>query len=127
MPMLRKDPIAGRWVIIAPERAERPRAYEREATKQAAGLCPFCAEHEDSTPETVATYEAVDDQQPWSVRVVPNKFPALTRQGERRVDTDGVYEGMQGVGAHEVIIESPTHVTNLSELPAEHIGRVLQA
>lgn len=126
MPMLRKDPIAGRWVIIATERAKRPREYQIDTESLQSGFCPFCAGNEDSTPDPVAIYppQPGDD---WQVRVIPNKFPALSTTGEVTPQADGLYEGLQGVGAHEVIIEAPDHVADLAELPVERIATVLRA
>ncbi len=129
MPMLRKDPIAGRWVIIATERAKRPLEYQVEQPELAGGFCPFCAGNEASTPEPILALSApgAPDDQDWSVRVVPNKFPALSSEGDAAGSSEGVYEGLSGVGAHEVIIECPEHVVDLAELPSEHIAVVLQA
>lgn len=127
MPMLRKDPIAGRWVIIATERAKRPHDYQVDAEHLKSGFCPFCAGNEDSTPASVATFPDDPDAHDWSVRVVPNKFPALSSSGEVTSHRDGLFEGLAGVGAHEVIIEAPEHVVDLADLPSEHIATVLRA
>ncbi len=126
MPMLRKDPIAGRWVIIATERAKRPREYQVDTQHVRNGFCPFCAGNEDSTPEPVAVYPSQAGPE-WSVRVVPNKFPALSTTGEVTPHSEGLYEGLQGIGAHEVIIEASEHVVGLAELPTEQIATVLRA
>ncbi|QDG49728.1 galactose-1-phosphate uridylyltransferase [Persicimonas caeni] len=126
MPMLRKDPIAGRWVIIATERAKRPREYQVDTESLPSGFCPFCAGNEDSTPDPVAIYPKGADQD-WSVRVIPNKFPALQTTGELTPHTEGVYEGLAGVGAHEVIIEAAEHVSDLAALPVDQIATVLRA
>jgi|SRR5437773_1984688 len=50
MPELRKDPIVGRWVIIATERAKRPVAPKPEPQSGDGGFCPFCEGQEDKTP-----------------------------------------------------------------------------
>lgn len=128
MPMLRKDPIAGRWVIIAAERAKRPRDYTVEQDSLHAGFCPFCAGQEASTPDPVAVYPA-DESSPhdWSVRVIPNKFPALSPDPQLVSERQGIYESMAGVGAHEVIIECPEHVVAFDELGADQMATVLQA
>ena len=84
-----------------------------------AGLtCPFCAGHEAETPPPIATYGA-NGKGKWLVRVVPNKFPAVTSMTptpaelpRRRRDATA----LPGFGRHEVIIESPRHVASLSEL-----------
>lgn len=125
MPMLRKDPICGRWVIIATERSKRPRDYQRHEHGLDSDLCPFCAGNENSTPDPIAVYP--EESKDWNVRVVPNKFPALEPDGVLDGKTDRLHQTMAGVGAHEVIIEADDHVTDLSEKPAEHIATVLRA
>jgi UDPglucose--hexose-1-phosphate uridylyltransferase len=125
--MLRKDPIAGRWVIIATERAKRPNDYQVDAENLKRGFCPFCAGNEDSTPASLASFPPGADADEWSVRVVPNKFPALSSSGDVASHRDGLFEGLSGVGAHEVIIEAAEHVVDLADLPAEHIATVLRA
>ena len=113
MPELRKDPIVGRWVIIAHERAKRPHDFRRGAPSRGAGICPFCEGHEDKTPPEIrappATARARAPNGPgWRLRVVPNRFPALQVEGELNKRGDGIYDMMAGIGAHEVIIESPS-------------------
>jgi len=73
---LRRDPLAGRWVAIAPARAARPGAEKIVADE--AESCPFCAGHEDRTPPE--TLRLGDGPTGWAVRVVPNLYPALERQ-----------------------------------------------
>lgn len=124
MPMLRKDPISGRWVIIAAERAKRPREYDRVDHDLGSEFCPFCAGNEHSTPDPVSVYPPEGE---WSVRVVPNKFPALEATGQPVPDQVGPHELIQGVGAHEVIIESAEHITDISELSTSHLAAVLRA
>ncbi|MEW5802786.1 MAG: galactose-1-phosphate uridylyltransferase [bacterium] len=131
MPELRKDPIIGRWVIIATERAKRPSEFVPQPEERRSGFCPFCVGNEDKTPPEILAYrqpETLPDTPGWSVRVVPNKFPALQIEGgglEKR--GVGVYDQMNGVGAHEVIIETPQHDTALADLPIEHFLQVIQA
>jgi UDPglucose--hexose-1-phosphate uridylyltransferase len=129
MPMLRKDPITGRWVIIATERAKRPRSHGGTSADMPGAFCPFCAGHEASTPAPVATYDAVDAQSDhdWSVRVVPNKFPALSSEGDLAAADEGPYEGLTGVGTHDVIIECPEHIVDMGQLSVPHIAAVLRA
>src|SRR5262249_46792912 len=111
MPELRKDPIVGRWVIIATDRAKRPVMSKNEPLP-AAGLCPFCQGQEDKTPHEILSYRDRNtrpNEKGWRVRVVPNKFPALQIEGELHKRGDGIYDKMNGIGAHEVIIECPFH------------------
>lgn len=128
MPELRKDPITDRWVIISTERGKRPGDWVVEPKNRAGGFCPFCPGNEDKTPpEIVATRSgnSAPNTTGWSIRVVPNKFPALQIEGELNRRGEGLYDLMNGVGAHEVIIESPNHLAELSDLSIEHIRDIL--
>lgn len=129
MPELRKDPIVGRWVIIASERAARPTDFKVQADAPNGGICPFCPGNEHLTPPEIIAYR--DGGSPngpgWSLRVVPNKFPALRVEGDLGKVGVGIYDKMNGVGAHEVIIESPDHRDSLSTLPIPSFRNVLWA
>ena len=128
MPDLRKDPIVGRWVIIATSRAKRPHDFDSTPQRQQGRFCPFCEGNERATPNEILAYRRSGSQsnrEGWRVRVVPNKFPALIIEGDLNKRGDGIYDMMQGVGAHEVIIESPKHVVSTSELTEEQIREVL--
>lgn len=56
MPELRKDPIVGRWVILAPDRAKRPEDFSSEFRATRGGFCPFCEGHEETTPPEILAY-----------------------------------------------------------------------
>jgi UDPglucose--hexose-1-phosphate uridylyltransferase len=130
MPELRKDPVVGRWVIISTERSRRPTNFSPAAPQHGAGYCPFCPGQEDKTPPEVYAVRANGagpNRDGWSVRVVPNKFPALQIEGTLDRRGEGLYDKMNGVGAHEVVIEGPVHDQDLADLPVEHIEQVLQA
>jgi UDPglucose--hexose-1-phosphate uridylyltransferase len=129
MPELRKDPIVGRWVIIATERGKRPMLSERLVRPDDDEPCPFCPGNEGLTPPEILAYR---DGGPangggWRVRVVPNKFPALRVEGDLDKTGEGLYDRMNGVGAHEVIIETPRHDRQLAELEPGHVAEVLAA
>jgi len=125
LPDLRKDPITGRWVIIATDRAKRPTDFERnEVTLNGgAATCPFCPGREYKTPPEVLAFRngTSANQTGWTLRVVPNKFPALRVEGELAREGEGLYDHMNGIGAHEVIIESPEHVASLGDLSEKHV------
>jgi UDPglucose--hexose-1-phosphate uridylyltransferase len=119
----RQDPLSRRWVIIGcDDRAGRPNEF-LEATSRPGNLpCPFCLGNEADTPEAVATYPAGSNGR-WLVRVVPNKYPAVTTEEARCTTctplastTSQQNENAPGFGRHEVIVESPRHVASLSEL-----------
>jgi UDPglucose--hexose-1-phosphate uridylyltransferase len=128
MPDLRKDPIVGRWVIVAKSRAKRPHDFDSTPHLRRGQFCPFCEGNEDKTPHEILAYRNPGSQrnrEGWRVRVVPNKFPALEIEGDLSKRGDGIYDMMQGVGAHEVIIESPKHLVSTSQLSEEQLRDVL--
>ena len=131
MPELRKDPVLGRWIIIAEERAKRPTDFIVAAAPTSGGFCPLCPGNENTTPPEVLAYGrsyGVPVNTPgWQVRVVPNKYPALVIEGELDRQGEGLYDKMNGIGAHEVIIESPRHDDIFAELGTEHMVMVFQA
>ncbi|MGC9099825.1 MAG: galactose-1-phosphate uridylyltransferase [Caldisericum sp.] len=129
MPELRRDPTTGKWVIIATERALRPTDFksEEEALKGPEN-CPFCEGHESMTPPEITSIrkEGTNPNEPgWFVRVVPNKFPALKVEGELNRHGEGIYDVMNGIGAHEVIIESGDHFKSLDTLPLDRVEKVI--
>jgi UDPglucose--hexose-1-phosphate uridylyltransferase len=129
MSELRKDPILGRWVIIAHERAKRPHDFKVEVPpSDAHEVCPFCEGHEDKTPPEILAYRDPGSRANgpgWRTRVVANRFPALTIEGHLNKRGDGIYDVMEGIGAHEVIIESPAHHKSIASLPPERIREVV--
>ncbi len=130
MPELRKDPIVGRWVIIATDRAKRPLMRRKESCVDAlpGSLCPFCEGNEDKTPAEILAYRAREsqaNQRGWRVRVVPNRFPALQVDGHLNKRGDGIYDRMDGIGAHEVIIECPQHKESLTELSEDNLREMI--
>ena len=121
MPELRKDPVIGRWVIISTERGKRPSDLAVEAPKSRGGFCPLCPGNEDKTPPEVFSVRGPDtlpDKPGWSLRVVPNKFPALVGEGDLNKRGDGIYDLMNGFGVHEVIVETPDHEATASTFSA---------
>src|SRR5512137_789833 len=131
MPELRRDPIVGRWVIIATDRAKKPSELARPAAAPVAGLCPFCPGQEDKTPREVyvtgRTPGAAANGPGWKVRVVPNRFPALKIEGDLDRKADGIYDLMNGIGAHEVVIETPDHGRPMKDLSDQELTEVLFA
>jgi len=131
MSELRHDPIQNRWVIIATERAFRPSDFEVPATpRREVSFCPFCEGHEDRTPPEIFAYREPGSQPNgpgWKVRVIPNKFPALRIEGPLNRKGIGLFDMMSGIGAHEVIIETPEHDANFPDMAIEQIELVLRA
>ena len=128
MPELRKDPVIGRWVIISTERGKRPSDLAVEAPKSRGGFCPLCPGNEDKTPPEIFSVREPDtlpDKPGWTLRVVPNKFPALVGEGDLNKRGDGIYDLMNGFGVHEVIVETPDHAATASTLTVEQFKNIL--
>ena len=131
MPELRKDPLIGRWVIIATDRARRPIDFiASHDDPLPPGECPFCVGKEASTPKEIL---AVGENgggvggSGWHVRVIPSIKPVLRVEGELHRRAKGMYDVMDGIGAHEVIIETPQHTANAADLSVEQLHTALQA
>ena len=127
---LRKDPVIGRWVIIASERAGRPTDFVIDRQMPSGGSCPFCYGSEDRTPPEVLAFRApgtAPDTPGWRVRVVPNKYPALRIEGGLGRRASGMYDLMNAVGAHEVVIECADHRLQLGDLPEAQVSEVIWA
>ena len=127
MPELRKDPIIGRWVIIASERAKKPDQLESGQEGPPEGECPFCEGKESHTPpEIYALRKHGERNKPgWQVRVIPSVAPFLRIEGELDRQGHGLYDIMNGIGAHEVVVETPQHTSNIADLSPERILDVL--
>ncbi len=132
MSELRQDPTTREWVIIAPERAKRPQqAPQRRRTDKLPDWdesCPFCPGNENQTPDEVLRIPISSEASAWEVRVVPNQFAALTPDGDAARSEHGrFFHKMDGVGAHEVIIESPSHNTTTALMSYEQVQKMLTA
>ncbi len=112
MSELRKDPVIGRWVIVATERGKRPTDFVSIEQTEESVYCPFCEGYENMTPPEIYAIRdgnSLANSKGWKIRVVPNKFPALRVEGTVDREGMGMFDKMSGIGAHEVIIESPKH------------------
>ncbi|MBI5286323.1 MAG: galactose-1-phosphate uridylyltransferase [Deltaproteobacteria bacterium] len=135
MPELRKDPITREWVVMAPERAKRPSDFQHNAEGSTVStnnypVCPFCLGNEGLTPSEIIAFRRKDTKSNtpgWWVRVIPNRFPALMVEGELHRTDYTIYDRMNGVGAHEVIIETPEHGLPMSRMEKGQIKEVLWA
>ena len=145
---MRHDWLADRWVIIAPQRTERPNDFvRRQVVVNDDQHCPFCFGHEECTPEAVACYQSMRANGKWKVRVVPNKFPAVNSQFDRLSKAPPIIANGNGQyasaahnggaidlfrrrdlkGGHEVIVESPLHLQSISQLDRETTKLVFTA
>lgn len=133
MSELRFDPIANRWVIIAPERRQSPDELVMPAPgegERVSADCPFEYGREDRSPHEILV---VHRQRPaasgpnWQVRVVPHRFPVLRVEGAVEREGMGIYDRVAGVGAHEVVVESPDHRRETADLTVDELMQVLIA
>ncbi|PIQ97509.1 MAG: galactose-1-phosphate uridylyltransferase [Nitrospinae bacterium CG11_big_fil_rev_8_21_14_0_20_56_8] len=130
MPEIRKDPIVDRWVIISTERGKRPQDFPSPVKRIKKGSCPFCAGNESMTPPEILAVRpegTSPNQTGWTLRVVENKYPALTLGGAVDRVGEGMFDKMNGVGTHEVIIESPDHEMDLELLSERRVEDCLWA
>jgi UDPglucose--hexose-1-phosphate uridylyltransferase len=118
-------------VIISTERARRPSDFvPAPAGRREGTICMFCPGREASTPDEITALRpngGRPNSPGWTLRVVPNKFPALRIEGELGPTGEGLYDRMHGVGAHEVIIETPSHDAPLWALSDEQVADILRA
>lgn len=130
MPELRRDPILGRWVVLAPGRAARPEdlhAHHVDDRDDTEG-CPFCPGHEATTPPEVQAVREADsapDTVGWQVRVVPNLFPAFSAADGPADMSDPLRTFGPALGINEVIVHSPDHRRWLPYLSAAHAELVM--
>jgi len=132
MSELRQDPTTKEWVIIAPERAKRPQHKARKRHLHELPdwdeSCPFCPGNESQTPDEVFRLPTSSEGSSWEVRVVPNRFAALAPEGNATRREHGRFiREMDGFGAHEVIIESPSHNTPMALMSYQQVEKVLIA
>ena len=129
MPELRKDPIIGRWVIIATERAKRPDQFFSSAHEgPPENPCPFCEGSESHTPPEIYAIRprySPANKPGWELRVVPSVAPFLGIEGDLERRGKGLYDMMNGIGAHEIIIETNQHIANMADLSEEQITKVI--
>ena len=126
---LRRDPVVGRWVIVDTDHPKKPEDFEYEQFVVQGGLCPFCYGNEFMTPPEINCFRdpGTGANTPgWQVRVVANKFPALQIEGELDRRGLGIYDMSNGIGAHEVLIESPYHNKDIPELLPHEIENYLK-
>ena len=117
MPELRRDPITGQWVAIATERAARPESFLTTCAPEEEGAwCPFCPDFTAQEEELLAYRPpgARPGDDSWTLRVLPNKYPAFTMSGGRYTDRRGLYESTAGLGAHEIIVYTREHDRDLA-------------
>ena len=129
---IRFDPISGHWVTIAPNRNDRPIEFIPTEHVIKRLLCPFCAGNELETPSTLASWDSegsrIEDDQPWLVRVVANKYPSFSVVGGNngipteangQAPGNGLYESLSSHGIQELVIPCSTHLQSIGQLSDE--------
>ena len=129
MPQFRKDPVVGRWVIIASERARRPGNFidisdnELEDDEQE---CSFC----NSQRKVIYTAERDPssdlDPTSGSVRVVFSEDSVSESQKDFQRREQGLYDVIKGLGVHEIVIETPEHLANMADLHVNQIRLIFE-
>lgn len=142
MAELRQNIVYKQWVIIAKERAKRPEELiEKEGKRLTHELpeydekCPFCKGNEEKFPHKeslripyVCYLNTEASKSFWQVRVIKNKYPALSETVELVWDTEHpIFRKLSGYGIHEVIIEHPKHNTTLALMAIDEVFYVLKA
>jgi UDPglucose--hexose-1-phosphate uridylyltransferase len=133
MSEIRQDQATKRWVIMATERAKRPHDLVRqraavEEQPEYSPECPFCPGNEGMTPPELSRVgEGAANSPGWQVRVVPNRFAALSPDGEMAIREPHWFTNVTGIGAHEVVIESPIHNASPATIDVDQMTRVLVA
>jgi len=130
MTELRKDPIIDNWVIISTERGKRPLDYKIKTEEEKKDSCVFCEGNESETPPEIFAFRKKGTKENglgWKVRVVANKYPALKMEEKEAIlEKAGIFEKMDGLGVHEVIIETPHHHKDFDNLSIENIILILK-
>jgi len=125
---LRLNPLTGRWVTVAAERAARPGeliSRQLPVESEPGRICPFCPGNEEATPPELESY---GPNGTWLVRVVPNLFPAFEGNDPLRVQNLGpVFTQAMASGVHEVLVLSPDHASSWAELDDKHAGLAMAA
>ena len=128
MSELRKDPLIGRWIIISTERGKRPHDFVSAPQETIdGGDCSFCKGNEQMThPEISALRpnKSKPNTPGWQVRVVPSDVALMQIEGEMGRRGKGMYDMMNGIGAHEIIIDTPEHIANIADLDEDQIAKV---
>jgi UDPglucose--hexose-1-phosphate uridylyltransferase len=117
------------WVVVTTDHPKGPSDYlpfkPPYRLQEPKGPCPFCAGNEKMTPQEI--YALRRDGGGWSVRVVPNKFPFFHIEGDYDRRPEGMYDVMEAIGAHEIVVETPEHEQNLGTMEPRQIEKILRA
>lgn len=125
---MRLNQLTGRWVTIVAERANRPTAFAPRMPFDQLddpSVCPFCPGNEEATPPVLQTFDSGGD---WTIRVIPNRYPAFAGDGGFAVHHEGPIHVMaEGTGLHEVFVYTPEHDLSLDRLDDEQMASFMVA
>lgn len=128
MSQLRLNPLTGRWVTLVADRAKRPTDFAPRVAQVEADPsrpCPFCPGNEEATPPAL---EQIDSEGKWTLRVVPNLFPAFEGDGNLTVRNLGpVHTMADASGIHEVFVITPDHTAGVGTFTDKVIHDVMTA
>ena len=130
MSELRRDPVIGRWNIIDTDEPSGPEMFDVDPHTLSGAKCPFCYGNEGLTPPEIYVVRptgSAPNSSGWQLRVVSNKFPALKIEGDLERRGIGVFDLCNGVGAHEVIVETPDHHRQMTDLTQAELEAVIRA
>jgi len=124
MSELRKEPVSRRWILVAPE---RKKVKGSDGASGSADRCPFCIGNEDMTPGEIERWKSegnVDSE--WDIRVIPDKFALLGREKGMGRKGLGIYDVMNSVGYHELLVETASHTDTWWDYDLPHMEKVLE-
>ncbi|WP_456383098.1 galactose-1-phosphate uridylyltransferase [Hydrogenimonas sp.] len=115
MSEIRYDLLHDEYALIAPERLHRPDCYRTPAPEEETKKrCPFCEGNESMTPPEIFAIRDNEPNKPgWKTRVVPNLYKAVQIEAAWESREVGIYQAWEGLGAHEVVIDTPRHLTRM--------------
>jgi UDPglucose--hexose-1-phosphate uridylyltransferase len=117
---LRRHPLSGDWVVICPEKNGR-------ASNENHGDCVFCPGREAETGKEIYRLRGNGDEggPGWAMRVVAGSPPIFHVEGGFGKMGVGMCDRMEAVGAHEILVESPSHDTEMDGLAEGQILAIL--
>ncbi len=130
MSELRWDPLKDEWIILTQGHSRRPQDFTLRQPEESDNDCPLCSGRENLTSPELYSWRpggSAPNQPGWKVRVIPNRSPVLQVEGELDSRAEGLYDLMNGIGAHEVIVEAPEHHVQMADLSVGHLTEVLKA
>ncbi|MCP4631334.1 MAG: galactose-1-phosphate uridylyltransferase [candidate division Zixibacteria bacterium] len=127
MSTLRRDPVLGRWVVNTDKLDTNSTTLENLYAPYENGQCPFCQGNEHLTPPEIFALRPADTQANtpgWETRVIPNNTPALNIHGKINRRADLMYDMMDSIGAHEIVVGTPEHIPNMADLSEDQFNKI---